>query len=141
MFVDDYKEFAFWTEGDDVAFKNKKSELLSMFCDYHSMDPAQLIHEVEMAKDMPVDEDGLWCSAHVASQRLQQFYANLTQPESMGGQGYEVADADNLWPIIRSFYTKYGVMTDVESMASWEDCPVIEYIRRLPFGEWDWSKA
>ena len=110
-----------------------------MFCDFHSMDPTQVIREVELAKGNDQGEEGLWCSGHVASQRMQQFYAYLSKPASMGGLvGYDGASADRLWQLVRSFYTRHGIVTDIESMASWEDCPQIAYIRRLPFGKWDW---
>ena len=140
MNMAEYKEFTLWTQEDNASVAQKKSEALEMFCDFHSMDPSQFIREVELAKNTEVEADGLWCSGHVASQRIQQFYSYLTKPQTMGGLGYDGPEADKLWPVVRSFYTRHGVVTDIESMASWEDCPQITYIRRIPFGKWDWRK-
>ena len=137
----EYNEFVIWTKEDNDAVAGKKKEALAMFCEFHSMDPAQLIREVELAKGKDPGPEGLWCSSHVASQRIQQFYVHMTKPASMNGLGYDGLQADRIWQMIRSFYTRHGVVSDIEAMASWEDCPEIRNIRRVPFGKWDWKTA
>lgn len=133
MNVQTFTEFEQWTEGDNATIVEEKRAALILFCTFHSTDPHQLVVEAQSA-----EKTGVWLKGYTAEQRIQQFYGHLTTSMDMGGLGYGAKMAKAIWRRIRSFYTKYGVETKIEAIASWEAGASIRSLRTMPFETWDW---
>ena len=133
MDVKTFDEFAAWTASDDEATIADKATAIELFCGFHSLDPHQLVVEAQSA-----EKTGEWLKGYTAEQRIQQFYGHLTTPVEAGGMGYEREDAKACWRRVRSFYTKYGVVTKIEAIASWEAGATMRSLRSESFETWDW---
>jgi hypothetical protein len=134
MDVKSYEEFAAWTASDDPGTIDGKAGALELFCGFHSLDPHQLVIEAQGA-----EKTGEWLQGYTAEQRIRQFYGHLTTPVEAGGLGYEREDAQACWQRVRSFYTKYGVETKIEAIASWEANANMRSLRTESFETWDWK--
>ena len=125
MDVTQYDEFRAWTSADDEATVEEKRSALELFCSFHSLDPHQLIVEAQGA-----EKTGEWLKGYAAEQRIQQFYSHLTTPTAAGGLGRDRETAKACWRRVRSFYTKYGVVTKIEAIASWDPGTALHSLRR-----------
>jgi hypothetical protein len=99
------------------------------------LDPHQLVVEAHSA-----EKTGEWLKGYTAEQRIQQFYIHLTTPAKAGGLGYDREAAKACWRRIRSFYTKYGVETKIEAIASWEANSPMRSLRTASFEDWNWRR-
>ena len=134
MDVTTFDEFEAWTATDDQATKEAKAAAMALFCGFHSLDPRQLVFEAQ-----EVEKTGEWLKGGSAEQRMQQFYRHLTTPVEAGGLGYERANAQACWRHVRSFYTKHGVETKIEAIASWETGAKLRSLRGESFESWNWK--
>jgi hypothetical protein len=135
MDVTQYEEFQAWTRADDKSTVEDKRAALELFCSFHSLDPHQLIVEAQGA-----EKTGGWLKGYTAEQRIRQFYAHLTTSAHAGGLGYDRETVKACWRRVRSFYTKYGVETKIEAIASWEAGTALRSLRNESFESWQWDE-
>lgn len=134
MDVTSFEQFQRWTEADGKATVDEKKAALQMFCEFHAVDPHQLVAEAQSAEGTAKGLRGL-----IAPQRIRQFYTHLTKPEDAGGLGYDREAAQACYRRVRSFYTKYGVGTKIEAIASWEAGTSLRSLRTASFESWKWE--
>jgi len=106
MDVTEFEEFEKLTEGkaESTIYHYKSS--LQKFCDFHGMNPRELINEAKNWN--PEDSETSHLEENPADKRLKDWYKELREEISK-------SSAATYWRNVRAFYTKFGANVRVET--------------------------
>ncbi|KXB00823.1 hypothetical protein AKJ41_03620 [candidate division MSBL1 archaeon SCGC-AAA259O05] len=132
--VVEFEEFEKWVEGKAQGTKYHYKASLEKFCNFHGLNPRELINEVKNWE--PGDSETSHLEEHPAEGRLREWHVHLVTPKcpkcgervdegdtecSECGSSFEKADrvckntASTYWRHIKAFYEKFGVNITTET--------------------------
>lgn len=112
MNVEEFEEYQQWVKGKSDSYKSHCKSQLRNFCEYHEMNPEELIREAHGEES---ESDKPWLEENAAEQRLLDWHEHLIKPKGKGGRGISRNSARMYWRIIKSFYGKFNIDIAIET--------------------------
>lgn len=127
MDVTEFEEFQRLTEGKSKSTIYHYKSSLQKFCEFHEMDPRELINEAKNYE--PEDSETSHLEENPADKRLKEWYKHIR------GRGVSKNSAQTYWRHMRAFYQKFGDFVTEETPSA------PDYSNKKPdYSAWDVKK-